>query len=582
MMSLKPNHALILKRITLPIYHLIAIVAAVALISAACGGNDESLSRLVNVESAEYRTLLSVEDGRPGPPGAPGATAIPMPASTPVPAAMMERETRKEVESGALAVSDSVFGDPSDDSAASRREIAARQTERIIVRDAEMRIEAEDPADVVKNIGDLANRLGGWVVDSEAAEGSFFTITVRVPADQLDAAIEEVQRQSTKVLNNSTNSRDFTEEYIDLNARIGTLSTTRDALQELLRDSELADDLQQVLEVRREITDIESQLESLEGRLRFITQSAAFSKLTVHVEASPRPMVVDAGEEMRTPLGHGSQFTARFFPPEGYDRFRIEWDFGDGSGIHLQERAIRTGDADGAYLTAPVVYTYHDDQYSPYAVTVKVTAYSENKVAKGEDQLWVHAAELPQLNIFVGDYEEAAPGETISFRATFDDHIDVEDLNYEWNFGDGSAPVSGVVKDGITAVDANHAFERHQNRSYRVNFELSGDSVAGEIRQSAEMSVFITEPPTVDESAFEPAGSATQGINAVIAVASFAGNAIIWIGVTIPIWIAIVVVGYVIYRVIGWWRRRLLQGDDGPSPEPVTGSNPVAEHQTSE
>ncbi len=477
-----------------------------------------------------------------------GATVLQTVA--PVPATDAPAELQASLSSG---------DGPADETTVGQQGSGQSQTSRIIVRDAEMRIEVRDPADAVDRIGDLADRRGGWIVSRESTAGAFFTITIRVPADQLDDAIDEITDLSAKVISSSSQSRDFTEEYIDLNARISTLRATRDALQELLIDSQIAADLRQVLEVQQEITAIETQLESIEGRLRFITQSAAFSKLTVRVEASPLPMIVDAGDEKRAPLGHGSQFTARFFPPEDYDRFLIEWDFGDGSGTILQERALRTGDADGSYLSAPVVHTYFDDQYSPYAVTVKVTAYSDNKVAQGEDQLWVHAAELPTLNIFPGEHIEAEVGETVSFRATFDDHIDVGDLSYKWTFGDGSAPIEGVVKDGTTAVDAEHAFERQQTLWYQVKIELSGDSSAGEIRESAEISVRVIEPPSVEGSDFQPATIATEGINTVLNVAILIANAAIWIGVTLPVWILIAAAFYAIYRLIAWWRRRLIR-----------------------
>ena len=138
--------------------------------------------------------------------------------------------------------------------------------------------------------------------------------------------------------------------------------------------------------MQREITSWQTELETIDGRLRFISQSANFSKLQVTVNLSPIPMQVDAGSDIRVGLSTQRQYTARFNPPAGYDTYEIIWDFGDGTPPRSANSALRTQNEEGL-LSVPVVHSYSSDGFSPYVVTVNIKAYSENGVAEGEDKI---------------------------------------------------------------------------------------------------------------------------------------------------------------------------------------------------
>ena len=142
-------------------------------------------------------------------------------------------------------------------------DISFQPANRIIVRNADMIVESNDPAATIDAISDLAVGRGGWVVSSNTIEeGSYYQITIRIPAETLDAVIEQISASVEKILSSQSDSTDFTEEYIDLGARRSTVQETVDALTELLR-SEKYDSVQELLEVQREITTWQSELERI-------------------------------------------------------------------------------------------------------------------------------------------------------------------------------------------------------------------------------------------------------------------------------------------------------------------------------
>ncbi|MYK61293.1 MAG: DUF4349 domain-containing protein, partial [Chloroflexi bacterium] len=337
-----------------------------------------------------------------------------------------------------------------------------------------------------------------------------------------------------------------------LGARRSTIQETVDALTELLRN-ENYDSVQELLEVQREITNWQAELERIDGRLAFISESAAYSRLSVNVNRSPIPMRVDVGEDVHVGIGLGRKYTARFFPPEDYDNFEITWDFGDGSAPQTVYTGLRTEGEDGL-LSVPVPHTYHSDEFAPHVVTVSIRAYSDRGLAEGEDQLWANVSELPRIDAFVTasqwDVEEGQP---VTLTASFNHPDLLRNVRYSWDFRDGSTVVEGTVASGDTGVEIEHIFDRHRPESYQIVFEIRGDSDAGEVEETHYAHVYVYPGPEIESSDFNPGGTATNAVNALIGVASFAGNAGIWLAITSPIWL---ILGAIVFFIVRFIIRR--------------------------
>ena len=492
--------------------------------------------------------------GAPGEPGSPGGLAV---ATVVVEKVVeVEKEVMEEFAAEAVMLESEVPAAAAAAKAVPQTgqsvDISFQPTNRIIVRNADMTVESNDPAATIDGIAGLAVSRGGWVVNSNTIEeGSYYHITVRIPAEVLDAAIDQISANVQKVISSQSDSTDFTEEYIDLGARRSTVQETVDALTELLR-SEKYDSVQELLEVQREITNWQAELERIDGRLAFISESAAYSRLTVTVNRSPVPMRVDVGEDVHVGIGVGRKYTARFFPPEDYDNFEITWDFGDGSAPQTVYTGLRTEGEDGL-LSVPVPHTYHSDEFAPHVVTAKVRAFSDRGLAEGEDQLWVLVSELPRLDAFVATSEwDVEEGQPVTLTASFNHPETLRDVRYSWDFRDGSPVVEGTVAQGDTGIDIEHVFDRHRPESYQIVFEIRGDSDAGEVEETHYAHVYVYPGPEIESSDFNAGDTATNAVNVLISVVSFAGSAAIWIAITSPIWL---IIGGVIFLIVRFINR---------------------------
>lgn len=131
----------------------------------------------------------------------------------------------------------------------------------------------------------LATIERGYVADSRTSEGGIAPsgeVTLRVPV----AAFEDTIRRAraitgVKVLSLTTSGKDVTSKYVDLKARISALEKTRQTFLTLLSK---ATTIGETLAVQQHITDVQTQIEQLQGEKKVLVNQAALSTLTVTVD----------------------------------------------------------------------------------------------------------------------------------------------------------------------------------------------------------------------------------------------------------------------------------------------------------
>ena len=171
---------------------------------------------------------------------------------------------------------------------------------RKIIRNATLTLEADDPSQAVQRIASVAEARGGFVVTSETrqqggARGSkgyeIFTVEMRVPATQFDAALEEIRAAAGSVTSQRITGKDVTEEYIDLEARLRTQRALETQLLEIMKG---ADAVADAISVQRELTNVRTEIERLEGRRRFLENQSSLSTISVTIQP-PAPLIGTTG-----------------------------------------------------------------------------------------------------------------------------------------------------------------------------------------------------------------------------------------------------------------------------------------------
>jgi hypothetical protein len=159
--------------------------------------------------------------------------------------------------------------------------------QRLVIKSANITVQVERVAEVEAILRARAEQLGGYVVSvqtsgSDAAMTS--VITFRVPAERFDEALSGVEGLAHRVLSRGVSGDDVTEEFVDLSSRLRNLEATRDRLLELLARADQVDD---ALQVNQALSDVQGQIEQIQGRMKYLRESAAFS--TISAELRPVP-----------------------------------------------------------------------------------------------------------------------------------------------------------------------------------------------------------------------------------------------------------------------------------------------------
>ena len=226
---------------------------------------------------------------------------------------VVEKEVVKEVEvvKEAMAASSDELRKSKEDLASSTNTSPASQN-RIIVHTAHAVLVVDDVADAIDQVDALARESGGWVVGSDRSSRHSGHISIRVPAATLNQVIKRLEGIAIDVESMALSSQDVTDEYVDSQSRLTSLRATEEVLLKLLGQANKVED---ALKVQNEITRVQSQIEAIQGRIKFLEETAAFSLINVRLRLSTADMRVDAGGDAAFRVGRPAKFRATFNPP---------------------------------------------------------------------------------------------------------------------------------------------------------------------------------------------------------------------------------------------------------------------------
>jgi len=447
------------------------------------------------------------------------------------------------------------------------REVAATAAqERVIVRtvDAEIRVLAVQQA--IEDISTIATGFGGWVVSTEQNEKHRGAISVRVPADRLDEARSDIRALAAEVESERVTSQDFTEEYTDTGARVRNLESTEAALLKLFDRAFAVED---AIKVQTELTKVQDEMERLTGRLKLLEQTSAYSLVNVRLQAVPAEMPVDAGEDKTIAVGRWTQFRATLVPPEGIEDFVVTWDFGDGSPLTTVTRTASTLE-EGTRITAPASHVYEDDTDSPFIVSVEIEGSGEAGLSEGSATLIATVSEIPVIEVFAGDSITVEEGEEVEFSGSFTRPEGLDELTFEWDFGDGSTPAEGTLGPGVTIAAATHVYPNHRPQSFAVTLKVEGETEAGTAEGSSTVHVYVQEGEGLVIGGWAPGDTLHSATRALASLAAVAVRVLIWMGILSPIWVP---AGIIVFWLLRRRRRGARGGNALGAPPPPPSAN---------
>jgi len=182
-----------------------------------------------------------------------------------------------------MAMDEEMFKGESGVRASTVSNTVGSQLDRVIIKNGWLDIVVADSEDAAEEIARLAESYDGWIVSSNLYMSNSYKagrVTLRVPSESFDAVVADIKEMATEVRDDSFDSSDVTEEFVDLTARLENLEATAERVRNFL-DS--AKNVEEALAVNRELSRLEGEIESYKGRLKYLDQSSTYAFLSVQL-----------------------------------------------------------------------------------------------------------------------------------------------------------------------------------------------------------------------------------------------------------------------------------------------------------
>jgi hypothetical protein len=200
------------------------------------------------------------------------------------------------------AAADSADSGASDDSNYQGKSLDSSATvQRSLIMTGEVRLEVEDFDATREAVVAAARERDGYVSGSDVtrhreANRTWKTgqVVLRVPGDDFEDLMAAVEDSGTVIASN-TDSKDVTDQLVDIEARLENLRAQRERLRDLYED---ANETEDVLEVQERLSETQMEIERLEAKQRSLQDRVAYSTVTVRIQ-EPRPDEPSITEEHR-------------------------------------------------------------------------------------------------------------------------------------------------------------------------------------------------------------------------------------------------------------------------------------------
>jgi hypothetical protein len=152
-----------------------------------------------------------------------------------------------------------------------------------IIRNGSMTISVADAFETRTLLNGILSKYKAYISNEFLDNNDYatnYTIQIRVPAEQLDPLVTDIESLKGTVTHKSIQARDVTEEYIDLETRLKNKQAYLEQYRSLLKNAKTMED---ILKVQEQIRALEEEIESFTGRLKYLGNQVSLSTLDLTI-----------------------------------------------------------------------------------------------------------------------------------------------------------------------------------------------------------------------------------------------------------------------------------------------------------
>ena len=177
-----------------------------------------------------------------------------------------------------------------------------------LIRKVWLESETDDLDTLLTQVDQKIAALGGYAESRQVYHGNSSsyrrrtaTLTVRIPAAQLDQFVSHVKGMTNVISSNET-ADDITLSYIATQSRMSALQTEHDRLLELLAK---ADNMSDLLQIESRLTDVQTEMEKVGSQLKLYDNLVDYSTIYLTVNEVKEYTDVTEPETVWQRIGKG-------------------------------------------------------------------------------------------------------------------------------------------------------------------------------------------------------------------------------------------------------------------------------------
>jgi len=195
---------------------------------------------------------------------------------------------------------------------------AEKINKKKIIKDGEIFVRTKDIFESKKNVDETVKKFNAYY-DNEDFENNdneiTYTLTIRIPANNFELFIASIENGKNEITNKNIKARDVTDEFIDLGTRLTNKKEYLKRYKELLAK---ASTIKDILAIQENIRTLQEEIESSEGRLKYITDQVDYSSLSltltkIKAHKNRPPQTETFSEKIKDSLASGWASIVDFF-----------------------------------------------------------------------------------------------------------------------------------------------------------------------------------------------------------------------------------------------------------------------------
>lgn len=152
-------------------------------------------------------------------------------------------------------------------------------------------------------IRNMVTLSGGYIVnfsETQSTSEKGGTFVIKVPATGFSPFLNSLEKIKHENLQRNIEGQDVSEEYVDLESRLKAKQIMEEQYVAFMKKATKTDDL---VSFANELERIQSEIEQIKGRMRYINQNVSYSTVEIRIFEEVKEIEKQKEKEIQAPLG---------------------------------------------------------------------------------------------------------------------------------------------------------------------------------------------------------------------------------------------------------------------------------------